>query len=550
MFDTASSVVGQATAWVAGSFAADAGVEPDYRLLLLGATGGGKTSFLNLICNFKHVSDVGEASAEAFSEVHRLDLENSNNKMQSQTCDATVYRTYFGSKLVEIIDTPGMVDTRGHEQDKVHLKRIIDTVNKVGVLHLVVVVANGAATRLDPALECALTQVAAIMPAQALPTVMSVYTHVDSLLKLTFDHKVLEDTLKIQKIEFAVIDNPFSLLQAAKRLSANGTVSAQEIAVELQGNFVKTRKELHKFAQVLTTAKPQPTKGFKELYEMRGNIEMTTLNLVSELDTVSSKQKQVQNLVSALQSAKSEREQQQAVVAAASQTVEKWKTEPTTQHNTLCGYPQCYCNCHLSCNLEYNPACTDKSFFKQCAAMGCGGDTCKKCHHSFEEHYHNKAKWVSHQEGNPGLAAVQQKLETFKQREGSSQTLVQQAQAELAKLEQKSTDLTHQLVQNVTAFECKSNARSYRALLVSQIRVIDNWIEAKQGLKEAEGMVRDLEATRRNLQTCLDTVDRVVGPRCSGSSSAAVRAPPPPVPQQMPRRQARHGGGWMSSLFG
>lgn len=193
----AANAVHSAAAWVAGTPAFDRLPDPDYRILLLGATGGGKTSFLNLICNLKHVTGLGEAILDAFMPVNLPELENSANKMQSQTNDSTVYRTYFGKHLIEIIDTPGMVDTRGPKQDKKHLEGIIEVVTRVGLLHMVVVVANGTNARLDPALECALTQVAAIMPAHTLPKVYSVYTHVDSLLKRTFKHVEMQNTLGI-----------------------------------------------------------------------------------------------------------------------------------------------------------------------------------------------------------------------------------------------------------------------------------------------------------------------------------------------------------------
>jgi len=114
-------------------------------------------------------------------------------------------------------------------------------------------------------------------------------------------------------------------------------------------------------------------------------------------------------------------------------------------------------------------------------------------------------------------------------------------------LEQKSSQLTDSLVVNVRTFESMSNARNYRALLVSQIKVVDNWIEAKQGLKGAEGMVRDLENSKRNLETCLNTVDKVVGNRVAAATARhGVPVPPQPAAQQRPPR--RQGRGMFSGF--
>lgn len=531
-----ANAVRSAAAWVAGTSAFDSLPDPDYRILLLGATGGGKTSFLNLICNLKHVSHLGVAAVDAFMPANLPNLENSTNKMQSQTSDSTVYRTYFRNSLIEIIDTPGMVDTRGPKEDKKHLKGIIEVVNRVGLLHMVVVVANGTASRLDAVLECALTQVAAIMPADTLPKVFSVYTHVDSLLKLTFKHVEMQKTLGIPQIDFCVIDNPYSLLEAAKELHVTGVVAPEEIADELQANFVKAKKELDKFVASLAKSKPQLTKGFKELYDLRCNIEVTTLNIVAKLDYVSKKQTKFQNLVTDLGNARSAKAASQALADAASGTVTKYHTVATTSHNTLCAYAQCYTNCHESCNLTFNPSCTDKSFFKQCAAMG-GSDNCRVCTHSFEHHYHDKVKWEGKQEGMKELEEMKAKLKMATDKEATGKSIVDQAKGEIAALEQESTKLTNSLVASVRAFESKSNNRNYRSLLVSQIRVIDTWIEAKQGLQGAEAMVKDLEDSKLNLETALNTIDKVI-----------VAAPPPPRPHAQPQENARQAPSKLRKL--
>jgi hypothetical protein len=186
---------------------------------------------------------------------------------------------------------------------------------------MVVVVANGTNARLDPALECALTQVAAIMPAHTLPKVYSVYTHVDSLLKRTFKHVEMQNTLGIPKIDFCVIDNPFSLLEAARELSGTGEVADEHIAEELQANFAKAKKELDKFVASLVSSKPQLTQGFKELYNLRCNIEVTTLDIVAKLDFVSNKKIKFQNLVTNLGNAKSQKEATAAIAKAAEEKV-------------------------------------------------------------------------------------------------------------------------------------------------------------------------------------------------------------------------------------
>jgi hypothetical protein len=180
--------------------------------------------------------------------------------------------------------------------------------------------------------------------------------------------------------------------------------------------------------------------------------------------------------------------------------------------------------------LDFNPTCTDKSYFKQCAALG-GKENCGKCTHSFENHYHDKVLWVSEKQGLDEFEKLNAELKQAEHKEATCAGFVGRAEVEIAALDQESKDLTNRLVASVRAFESKSNARNYRGLLVSQIRVLKTWIEAKQGLQGAEAMVKDLEDSKLNLETALGTIDKVVG--------TTPTAPPPPPPHAQPRENAR-----------
>lgn len=501
------SVVDSAVAWVQGSRAGDAHTVPDLRTLLLGATGGGKTAFLNLICNFAHVDSLGVADVDAFNDVNKLELENSNSKMESQTCDATVYRTRLSQHLVEIIDTPGMIDTRGPQQDKEHMQKIIDVINRVGSLNCIVIVANGAAARMDPALECALLTIAGIMPSKALPQLYVVYTHVDSLLKLTFGHSEMEKALNVKDIPFGVIDNPYSLLQNAKRLQSS--VPAAEVALELQAIFVKTSTQLQKFLALLEESKPTSTVQFKQLYDMKIHIETTTLSLMTQMGQVAEKRKHFANQMLQLDKAVSSKAACKDFSEV--QIIDKCILEPTDRHNTLCSFPNCFCNCHEPCNLMFNADASNKEAFKQCAAMGCGGDTCTKCTHSFDKHYHINSRWVWKKESYTSVDKdMKGKYDKAVTEADKFQVLKAKAQQNMLDTERKQQELSDNLLKNILQFEAYSNARNYAGMLKSQIRLLETWIMAKDGLVESEQMVRDMVKTKSQLEEALKVISKVV----------------------------------------
>ena len=77
-----------------------------YRMLLIGETGSGKTSFLNLICNFNLVQTLGfQAGSEQFHNFNDFVLENATSQqMESKTSDAKLYNVEFHDLKVGIID--------------------------------------------------------------------------------------------------------------------------------------------------------------------------------------------------------------------------------------------------------------------------------------------------------------------------------------------------------------------------------------------------------------------------------------------------------------
>jgi len=73
-----------------------------FKMLLIGETGSGKTSFLNLLCNCGLVQALGFTEGLAqFRQFNDIKLENAESrKLESKTTDAKLYNVEMGELKV------------------------------------------------------------------------------------------------------------------------------------------------------------------------------------------------------------------------------------------------------------------------------------------------------------------------------------------------------------------------------------------------------------------------------------------------------------------
>ena len=164
-----------------------------YRMLIIGETGSGKTSFLNLLCNCGMIQELQYSFAEENSlsllrNFNDIQLENAlSHKMTSKTTGAKIYRAVLGDLKMGIIDTPGFGDSRGMQQDKLNTASIVDVLRDEEYVNCVCLVINGRQARMSANLQYVLSEITAILPKNIVGNVIVVFTNTADPLDLNFD---------------------------------------------------------------------------------------------------------------------------------------------------------------------------------------------------------------------------------------------------------------------------------------------------------------------------------------------------------------------------
>jgi hypothetical protein len=149
---------------------------PELNILILGETGVGKSTFINAFINYLSFETLDDAMKEeklnsmipcSFA-MQYVDKDDPNGKFiekdikvgssttehdgvagQSATQKTTVYPMLLGGTIVRLIDTPGIGDTRGVDQDKENMANILSTLSCFGELHGILILLKPNNSRLN-----------------------------------------------------------------------------------------------------------------------------------------------------------------------------------------------------------------------------------------------------------------------------------------------------------------------------------------------------------------------------------------------------------------
>ena len=480
---------------------------PSFRMLLIGETGSGKTSFLNLLCNSKLIEDLGTAvDADKLQKIrgyNDLKIESSAERaMASKTSEAKFYRAELCSMKITIIDTPGFGDSRGLEQDKVNVRKIIEALKGEDYINCVCLVINGRQARMSASLKYVLSEISTILPRQIFNNIVVVFTNTADPLDCNFDVNELEGYFGKKIDQDFYIENPYCRIEKAKQKVQQ--LSNDKIVESLQKSFEDTASCLKSLYFSIKDFEEVHTHHFIRLYKKKQEIEKNVIKLLAAYDAQTDLEKEIERKEEEVEAALKTKKLHNDFKTTKCVEVVKPVDTPDKRHNTLCGYPSCYSNCHMPCSL---PKSYDKEMFRNCECMG-GGTVCKVCHHDYTAHYHNEVVFKRIKETKEFVdEKMQSKFQEAKNMEEKAQVLRDGLQKQRESLLQKKDALLKELGAKITEFQALGiSTQNYAKVLEKQRDVVLLRIEVTVG-EEREQLNKfkvDLEKRLKVVSSALD----------------------------------------------
>jgi hypothetical protein len=256
----------------------------------VGETGSGKTTLLALLANA-----ISGRAIEEFTDIVDYKNENLGQESQSQTQTSKLYSIHTpDGKLVRILDTPGLADTRGIDMDNMHRANIIESINDCFVtIDAAIIVANGTLERFGAATDYAIRTINGMFPHTALHNIGFTFTNVADELAFNFNFATLP--LKLSNSKYWTIQNPLALMKRAraKMIAQESTMTLDQkkrLERSLRLAHAEATGVLDEALQWLDSLKAQDVGQIYQLYRLTTDIETNLAILLGHVRELEGRQ--------------------------------------------------------------------------------------------------------------------------------------------------------------------------------------------------------------------------------------------------------------------
>ncbi|XP_035637246.2 uncharacterized protein LOC118390628 [Oncorhynchus keta] len=276
-------------------------------ILLLGATGSGKTTLVNVMINY--ILGVKWEDCYRFKLIHEV---TNRSQAESQTVVVTSYEVYNqpGFQIpysLTVIDTPGFGDTRGMAQDKLIILKVKDFLcNPLGINHIdaVCFVVQAPLVRLSPSQRYIFDSILSILGKDVAENILMLVTFVDGK-QIPVLEAIKAANLPCKKDKKGLpthfkFNNSFLFLKETASSSEEDD-SDDDHKAQCPEQWRSTFKEMKKFFQALESIESKDLTMTKKVLEERELLEKTMTRLTPHITAGLSKLSEIKSFKQCLE---------------------------------------------------------------------------------------------------------------------------------------------------------------------------------------------------------------------------------------------------------
>ncbi|KAB5590314.1 hypothetical protein CTheo_6252 [Ceratobasidium theobromae] len=475
-------------------------------IVLVGQTGAGKTSFMSLLTNLAK----GNTALE-LEDAKDKEKESSADQTQSQTNEASIYVVNNGNTKINILDTPGLADTRGIEQDRKHAKLINEKIQQMKLIDAVIILADGTRARLEPTMEYTIDTIATMFPRSLIDNIGVVLTHLPRLSLQQFRLDSLKGEMK--HCREWTLENPFALYEGYRRIQSNASPQErEEEEANIQSSYTKAVKMVNDWLGWLDLRQPMPTKEIDQLYKMSTRIDVLIDKALLDVTEASNQLqiwKEKQNEFRDAKKAK-------AMPETFNKEERYWSREVTECNNTWCDWDGCHINCHEDCNL---PELKDNvQLGKSCEVFGFGKSRiCLVCSHALEHHRHSRMR--KYEVVIPISEKAKRMIADAITEEEKTKVRVKLAHDKLEEINKRITEARENVRTLIDKFNELSLGRSFAGHIHAVIKLLESQKDKLKSDPNAGDALKDIDKAISDLKTKLKEIDTAMGDDVSDALS-------------------------------
>ena len=350
-------------------------------ICFLGKTGSGKSTLINALYNW-YLGVNGENKTErkycistrsnkgtklkADKPYAHLNTENTEAKKgDSVTQQPSIYTFETDKLILHVVDTPGFADTTGLENDRDHMKQIIEEIIQCNEVHIFGIVWNER--RLSAEQRFVIGCLKEFLPKNSHQNIVVCVT---GALELDIGTTETINAAGLNESPCVCFDNAWVTIEFEK----DGVLGRIAKMYRREAN-----ESFDKLIELAKAVQPISSEVFKDIKKERTQLESTRWRIQSNIVNLNSYRQALQKAISELE------DDAKAISGIKVKYTRITPKETPQKWNTICTI--CGSNCHVGCGLTYN-----YQDYSACSAIKADG-LCSQCGHHHSVHTHKCIEW-------------------------------------------------------------------------------------------------------------------------------------------------------------